>query len=299
MLKKIFIYSGLLLTIVIWGNAFVAIKYIITDGTLSPYELTVWRCLLVSVGFIPLILLRLSEFKDIIRKRLPAILGLGVTGTVGYHLALNFGEMTITAGTASLIIALSPSLAFLLSVLVRKEHFNWKVVSGLLISFIGLFIVIRWGHGEEISFNYILGALITLICPLCWAGYLVISEPLLAEYSSITVTGCGFFAGTIPLAIFMRPSSWLEVASIEPGIWLALIFLGFLAGILAYILWNRAVRELGVTSTSVFVYLIPLVSIFFSWIFLDEHVTFWLIIGTLMILLGVWLVNNRDKTQTS
>jgi len=297
MFKKILIYSGLLLTIFIWGNAFVAIKYIIEDGVLDPYELTVWRCLLISIGFIPLILLRLKEFITFLTRDFIALLGLGITGTVGYHLALNFGEKTITAGTASLIIALSPSLAFLFSLIGRKEKFRWRVISGLLISFTGLFIVIRWGHGEEISFQYLLGVLITLICPICWAIYLIISKPLLSRYSSITVTAGGFFSGTLPLVIFMQPSSWLEITSINLEIWLALVFLGLFAGILAYVLWNRAVRELGVTSTSVFVYFIPPVSIIFGWIFLKESVTFWLIIGTILILLGVWMVNVRNSSR--
>lgn len=98
-------------TILIWGTAFPAIRMGLESYTLE--HLTLLRLLIAS--FILLVFsfiykLRLPDLKDI-----PAIFIFGALGFTIYHIALNYGEKTVNAGSASLIISVTPIVTAILA----------------------------------------------------------------------------------------------------------------------------------------------------------------------------------------
>ena len=68
-----------------------------------------------------------------------------------------------------------------------------------------------------------------------------------------------------------------------------LIFLGVAASALCFVLWNIAVRELGAVKTSVFIYLVPVITVLASVIFLNEELTLMTALGTVFTLLGLFI----------
>ena len=104
-------FGAILVTIVLWASAFAGIRAGLAD--FSPAHLTLYRFLVAcaALGLYAVVArLRPPPWRDLAR-----ILGLSLLGITTYHLALNFGEISVPAGTASLIIAAGPVITALLA----------------------------------------------------------------------------------------------------------------------------------------------------------------------------------------
>ena len=80
---------------------------------------------------------------------------------------------------------------------------------------------------------------------------------------------------------------------------LILIYSFSLAIAIAYTIWYIGVAKLGATRTSIYSNLIPVVAIFFAWVFLAERLTLWQMLGTGMVLVGVYLTRIKGRELPS
>ena len=85
-------------------------------------------------------------------------------------------------------MGLSPILTLIASNLALREKINTKKLGGIVAAFVGLFIVISWGAGEAINFNYLLGVLITFGAPLSWAVYTIVGKSMVHRHDSNLIT---------------------------------------------------------------------------------------------------------------
>jgi drug/metabolite transporter (DMT)-like permease len=280
----------LVLVTLLWGNAFVAIKRVI--AYVNPLELVTVRYVPVAVAFaLVLIPTRRREVWRAVREDGWRLLLLGLAGGVLYNVFLGWGEMGVGAGTASLVIALNPAFTYVLSVLFLDETFSWRQALGLTIAFVGLFIVIRWGSGRAVTFGHVRYALITMLAPISWAVYTVAGKPLLARHRPLVVAGLSMsFAGVISL-VFIRPSSLPRLAQLPAEIWGAILFLALACTVFAFVVWFGALQHLSAGRVASFVYLVPMFAVTFGHWLLDEPVTLALLAGAIVLVGGVWLVN--------
>jgi drug/metabolite transporter (DMT)-like permease len=241
------------------GNAFVAIKYALQYVT--PVQLLVFRFIPAAFFFF-LILVKIRGFRlplqmsgrDRWRLALAALFGIPA-----YNLALNWGEQHITAGMASLIIALSPGLIFIFSLLMLggATHVKRKAL-GLAISFAGLaYMILRAERvvGGDPGLVW-LGALATLGSPLSWALYTILGKPLVERYNSVQVTAWATLLGAVPI-LFLRGLPWFKPRSPLPLLLVGDRWLVLFCTVFAFAVWYWALKRLGATETAVFIYLIP------------------------------------------
>ena len=73
------------------------------------------------------------------------------------------------------------------------------------------------------------------------------------------------------------------------------MYLGLIASAICFVTWNYAIKTLGATQSSVYIYLNPLITILFSVVFLNEHITPYMIAGTVLIVMGLLISERRDK----
>ncbi len=290
MRDKGLIYAALLTTTIVWGGSFVAIKQALKY--LSPLELLFMRFVPAAMAFALLLCLRnRATLVALVRAEWRSLCLMGLFGVVVYHLSLNIGEQMIPAGTASLVMALNPAFIFLLSVLFLGEQATRMRLLGLGIAFVGLVIVIRYAVGDAIDLHYLRGVLITIVAPISWAVYTVISRPLAAQYPPLAVTGMGTILGAMPV-LGTANASLLRTAAAMPGDgWASVVFLALLATVGGVTMWVTALEHLDASRVGAFIYLVPLWGAILGQRLLGEPITLSLLIGAVVIITGVMMVN--------
>ncbi len=290
MRSKGLIYTTLIATTIVWGGSFVAIKQAL--HYLSPVELLVMRFGPAALAFALLLHWRQrAALAKLLRAEWRSLCLMGLLGVIIYHLALNTGQQLIPAGTASLVMALNPAFTFLLSVMLLRERATWMQLLGLGVAFVGLFIIVRFASGNQTDFNYLRGVLITLIAPISWAAYTVISRPLAARYPPLAVTGLGTILGALPILVTARPSLVHGLAVMPWDGWASIAFLSLLATVGGVTAWVMALEHLEASRVGVFIYLVPLWAALLSQLLLDEPLTLSLLVGAVVIIGGVMMVH--------
>jgi len=286
-MKKVIFITLLALVVVFWGNAFVAIKYLLDVEGLDPMQLTVLRYL-PAAGLLLVLMFVIYKPQKIFSVWRQEWLGIslyGITGVLGYNLALNYGESRIAAGTASLIVGLSPIFTLIASNLALKEKITARKLGGIIAAFIGLFIVVRWGAGEAINFNYLLGVLITFGAPVSWALYTIVGKPMVHRHDPNLITMSAIVWGSLPLMFFLPPVK--TMAAITTKGWGALLFLSLVCTIFGFLVWSWALKKTEAARLGALVYLIPLVTIISGLVFIREAPTVGLIAGGVVLIAGV------------
>lgn len=275
-----------ILTVIIWGTTFVSTKILIGDG-LTPVEILLYRFLLAYIGiwfFCPRRLFAKSWKDELL------FLGAGLCGGSLYFISENTALGITLASNVSLIICTAPILTALLSRLFNKgERLKKHLIYGSLMALLGVGLVVF--NGSFILQINPLGDMLTLLAALMWAFYGLILRRLGNRYPTLFVTRKVFFYGVvtlIPVLIASPIHPQLAVLS-RPAVIGNLLFLGIFASLICYIMWNTAVKELGVVRTTNYIYVVPLVTLLTSAIVIDETITVVALIGSAFILSGVYV----------
>ncbi len=264
-------------TIVFWGLAFTAIK--VSVAHIDPISIAALRFAIADALFV----LSIITGKRISREDLiPAFL-LGLSGVTIYHVFLNLGEMYVSSGVASLIIALAPSFVFILSWAFLDERISPMKVAGMLTAFSGVALI------SEPSYANVLGILAVLVSAVSAAVYTAFGKKLMGKYDALTLTCNSMVLGSVPLFFFV-PSALHELMSSGVEVTASIVFLGIFPTYLGYLGWYYFLEKEEASKASIFLLAIPLVSILSGYVVLGEEITSKTVFGAVMILLGIYLV---------
>ncbi len=292
----ILVHLSLLLTAMIWGVTFVAIKYL--GGRVGAEGVVIARSGLSSACFLLLLGLTwrtVPRFPAAVWRRMAFV---AFCGVVVNNLALAYGQQYIAAALASLIVTSNPIFTTIFSRVLLGEPLTRRKLFGIALAFGGFLIVLLYGgSGAKFSVDNAIGVLIVICAPFGWAIYTVLSKPLLAEYEPHVVAGLTTILGGImlsPLLLFNLDVVG-DIATLSARGWLAALTMSVLAIFLAYILWYRGLRSLQPTQVAVYIYLVPFFGVLSAWLLLDETITPWLLLGGATILSGVIVTNSGRR----
>lgn len=281
-----------ILTAIVWGITFVSTKVLIGYG-LSPIEIMTYRFLIAYIGIWFVCPRKL--FTRNIKDELLCI-GAGLGGGSLYFLFENTALGITLASNVSLIICTSPIFTtFVLRLIYKEEKIKNHHIIGSFIALIGVACVVF--NGNFILKINPLGDILTILAALSWAFYGATLRYLNRRYSTLLITRKVFIYGILtilPFSLFETQSFHLPLLS-HPIVILNLVFLGVIASLLCYVMWNNALKVLGIVQTSNYIYLIPLVTLLTSAILIDEHITYIALIGTVFILWGVYIAEKREN----
>jgi drug/metabolite transporter (DMT)-like permease len=278
-------HAALLAVVVVWASAFSVIKALLDHG-FAAEDVAVLRYVVAAPGF-GFLLWRVGGLPGITRRDALRLAAVGVCVVVGYHVFLNVGTKYTTAGTAALVVALSPALTLLLAAGLGLERWNLRRAAGLAVAFGGVAIVVLLGAGGELSFANAKGPLIVLAAPVAFALYNVLLKPLLGRYDLLALTAATSLVGTVFLLPFVRGGTIDSVTGISAEDALLVLYLGVVSTFLGYIGWNTGLRGLGATRAVTYTYLISPLAVLMGAAILDEPVTLWLAVGGALVLGGV------------
>lgn len=273
------------LTVVIWGTTFVSTKILINIG-LSPVEILLYRFVLAYVCLLAIAHKRV--WADTWKDELLMCLS-GLCGGSLYFIAENTALGMTLASNVSLLICTAPIFTILLSRVFYKERLQRKLLYGSLVALVGVGMVVLNGN----LFMQInpLGDLLTLAAAVLWAFYCLILKRLGKCYSILFITRKVFFYGIASLFVYFYffPLKVEFNLLCQPEVYLNLLFLGIIASLLCYLMWNTVVRTLGASKTANYIYIVPLITLLTSAIFLSETLTIVSFLGAICIIGGVYI----------
>jgi drug/metabolite transporter (DMT)-like permease len=287
------IIVALLGVIVVWGAAFSGIKIVLRD--VGPYALTTTRLVLAALAYCAVLPFLPRGRTQRQPGDLPRLVLLGIFGAAGYHLAVNWGEQYVSAGLASLIVASMPAMVAVLAAVFLAEHLSRRAITGLVIAFGGVAVLAVSGEGA-LEARSLAGALVTLIAPVSWSIYTILSKPMAARYDGVRLNVVGAWFGALVTSPFAL-GEMDGLTRLDAGGWLWMLYLGSFSTAGSYIVYAWALRRLQATVVASFVQLVPATSLLWAWLLLDEVPARTAIIGGVLVVIGVALVQTRARTQ--
>jgi len=281
------------IAITLWGITFVSTKILLSY--LDPIEIMISRFVLAYL----VLILAYPKFEKV--KSWKDELSFFLAGTFGLTLYFIFEIFALertTASNVALLISVAPILtAILAHVFTKDEKFTKGLLIGFIVSISGIALVI-FNDTFYFSMN-ITGSLLAVAAAVSCSSYLVILKKISSSYNRIVVTRKVFFYGivtSLPVAIILRPKIDLQIYLI-PQVYLHLLFLGIIASALCFFMWNVALSYIGAIKLSAYTYLLPLVGMIASVIFLSEKITIIMGIGGILILTGTYVSENASKLR--
>jgi len=229
--EKIFIDFRIIMaitfTLIFWVSAFAGIRAGLK--AYSPGNLVFFRFLTASIVLLVYAIITHMPLPE--KKDLPAIFFLGFIGITIYHLALTYGELKVTAGSASLLIASAPIFTAILAIFILKEKIKTWGWIGIVISFLGVSLVAR-GEGEGVRFEP--AAFLILLAAVSTSFYFVLQKPYLKKYSPLKFATYAIWSGTF-FQMFFSQGLFQNIKNAPIEATLAIIYMGIFPAALAYI----------------------------------------------------------------
>ena len=274
--------------VVIWGANFTVVKSALSEMT--PMAFNALR--FGGASILTLILAWIIE-RDVLmpRRDWGLVLLLGFAGNFVYQILYIVGLARTQASNASLLLATIPIFVALIATLAKSEKISGWNWSGILLSFVGIFLLITGSHsGIAMESQTLTGDLLVLTAAITWALYTTLLKRLTQRNSVLKATAWVMLSGTPLLVIVGLPDllsqDW-QAISLQS--WLGLVYSAALAIAIGSVIWNVGVQRIGGARTSVYSYLVPLVAVAVARISLGESMEPLQALGALGILLGVAL----------
>ncbi|MDD5895806.1 MAG: DMT family transporter [Prevotellaceae bacterium] len=282
------------LTVAVWGTTFVWTKLLIING-LSPAQIFTLRFIIAYVLLTAFSLWRGRHkwLTDNWRDELTMV-ALGLTGGSMYFLTENEALRFTTATNTSLIVCSCPLFAMLIIALFYKsERFSARQALGSVVALAGMAAVVLNGH--FVLHLSPLGDTLALSACLCWALYTLLMKPVMGRYPAMFITRKVFFYGILtilPYYLFVPAMPSWELL-LRPEVALNLLFLGSVASMLCYLTWSWCMKGLGAVVCTNWVYVNPITTIIAAWLILDEQITVYFLIGSILIIAGMYLSSKK------
>ena len=281
----------LLVLSVIWGSSFILIKKSLVG--LTPLQVGSLRIIFTAIV---ISIYSYSSLKEIPKKSWKWIILTAYVGTFFPVYLVSFGQTEIESGLASIITTLTPINTLIIGIIFFSLTFTIKQVIGLVVAFFGG-ILLLYNGGISPNYNVYFSIFIFFTTVANWASVNLI-KTYLTEISPSAVTA-GIFLSILPPAVLVLfYSDFFVLKFDQSNIYESIIFVFLLAlfsSAIAQTLFNRFVKLASPLFASAVTYLMPIVAIF--WGVIDgEVLSLKQYVATIIILSGVYLVNNKQKT---
>ena len=281
-----------LITILIWGTTFISTKILLADFT--PIEILFFRFLLGLLVLIAVYPKRL-RIKD--KKQELTFAAAGLCGICLYYLLENIALTYTRASNVGVIISVAPFFTAVLShvFLKTEEKLKAQFFIGFIIAMTGICLISF--SSSELKLNPI-GDILAIVAAFVWAVYSLLTRKISGYgYNTIQSTRRIFTYGILFMLPFLFVFDFnLNVQKlVKPEYALNLIYLGLGASALCFVTWNYAVGVLGTVKTSVYIYIVPVITVVTSIIVLKEEITWMAAIGIGLTLIGLFLSESKPQ----
>ncbi|MCX5205988.1 EamA family transporter [Streptomyces sp. NBC_00237] len=277
--------------LVLWASAFVGIKATLHD--FGPGPMALLRFLIASLAVLVVWVvtsrLRRTPLRLPARGDVPLLLLCSLLLIVIYNLGVNFGEQTVSSGTTSFLVGQVPVFSAVLAAAILRERVAVLGWVGIAVGVAGTVVML---YADQAGLQINAGALYVLGAALAESLYFVLSKPLLRKYGPTELNVFVTVPGTLMMLPFLGALT-RDLTDASAGSVLVMVYLGVFPAAVAYLLWNHALSQLDVGTTTSALYVLPVVTVVISFLVLGELPGAFGLVGGLVALAGAVLVNTK------
>lgn len=281
-----------LISILIWGTTFISTKILLVD--FEPIEILFFR---FTMGLAALLIAYPHRLKVTDKKQELTFACAGLCGVTLYYLLENIALTYSMASNVGVIVSITP---FFTAILAHRfldgEKLKVNFFCGFVAAMAGI-CLISFNGSTTFQLNP-LGDMLALIATFVWACYSILTRKISAYgYNTVQTTRRIFSYGIL----FMIPTLFVFDFRIglerfaDPINLFNILFLGLGASALCFVTWNLAVKKLGAVKTSIYIYMVPVITVVTSVIVLHEKITWMAALGTVLALTGLFISESKIK----
>lgn len=222
--------------------------------------------------------IRLPDMKDI-----PVILLLGFLGFALYHILLNMGEKTVSAGIASLLVTTAPIFSAVLSRLFFGEHFGFSKWIGSIISLLGVSFISLGTGDHALSMK---GILFILLAAFAESIYFVFQARYIKKYGFIPFVTFTIWGAALPMLVFL-PGLCGEFLNASMNSTLSIVYLGLFPTVIPYFALAYVTSIVGASEATISLYVTPALTMVISWMWIGEMPSLISLLGGMVTVSGV------------
>jgi drug/metabolite transporter (DMT)-like permease len=289
-------YIMLILATLFWAGNFTVGKFAYTEN-IPPYSLAFLRWALVWVILIPFTFREILKKKNEIKDNLSLFFILGLT-SVGIFSSFTYNALNHTQViNASLFNTAIPVSIILVCFLLKIEKTNIFQISGLIVSVLGILAIItRLDLNILLTLSFNKGDIYMLVAIISWGIYSALLKRKTFSISLLSLIQVICTFGLIVLLpAFLFELTQEKIIEVNSNFFYILFFIAIFPSIGSYYCWAGAVSIIGANRAGIFLSLIPLFSTIFAIIFFNEKFLFFHFIGSILIILGLFLSNKKIR----
>lgn len=290
------VYFLLILPPLFWAGNSVLARGI--ADLIPPVALSFWRWVIALVILLPFSWRHLKRDLPLIKQHWLIIATLGLLGIASFNTLLYTAAHTTTVLNMTLAQAIMPAVILVISFFVFREKVSLLQIIAVILCVSGTgYVIIQGDINRLVQLQFVSGDLLMMLAVVLYAFYSVFlrKSPAIHPLSFLFSTFCVGAILLLPLY------AWEQHSSVPYSLTLPVIagflYLGIFPSILAYLYWNRGVREIGANRAGLYINLIPLFAALLAIALLGERFKSFHLVGTLLICSGLLLFNLPTKTR--
>lgn len=281
-----------------WGSTYLAIKYAIE--TLPPFLMAGWR--FIIAGSILYVWARLSsDYEKPSMKHWQTSFIVGTLLLLGGNGGVVLAQHYIPSSLAALFVATEPFWIVLLGWLwLKGARPNWRVALGLLVGFVGVYLLIGGGKSADGDTNILLGAGLVMTAAVCWATGSLYGVRATTPKSSLLTSGmqmlCG---GAMLLLLGTLTGEWTKFNIVDASVnsLLGFVYLVVFGSIVGFTAYSWLLKNAAPSLVSTYAYINPVVAVFLGWLIAGEILSLQMLVGAAVIVGSVALITSTKEKK--
>jgi len=268
----------------VWGSAFMFIK--ISADDFGPILLVNLRLLLAGALFLPFLLQK--KYLAYFKSHFSGILILGIFSNAFPFTMFSYASLGATSNMLGILNGTTAFMTMVVAYFWLKESISPKQIFGIILGFLGILVLVNPANGSAT-----LGASgFALVGALSYSFSGVYIQKYQLNANKFVLIGWAMLFGGLfltPLSFFNLPDQMPDNNAIAALLWLGIVSTG-----IAYLGYIRLIEQIGAVRTSTVTYLLPVFSIIWGSIFLQEKITWIIFGGFIFVMIGMYFANNKN-----
>ena len=273
-------------TIMMWSLNLIYSSHL--AGALTPVQISFYRWFIASIIMLPFFFKNLQTDWQNLKKHWLLIFIMALSGISGINYFIYHAGYTASPTNMALISILGPIFLIILS----AQAISFLQILGISVTVFGVLLIILDGNFTNLTdFNFVPGDVFMLGSALLFAIYSLSQRKLPDNIHSSSLLLAAILLSTLIFTpAFVYQFSLTDFLNLDYQTWAILFILGFANSFLAYLCWDNAVPKIGTVAAGSLYYTMPIFTMFFSYIFLNQTPDFIKLIGIAVISLGIVFV---------